>query len=179
MTLAWIVVIAAVFALVFILGIAVTTRLQLSPRSSPVRKIEPIDLEAFRNLVSPAENDYLRRRLPAAEFRKVQRERLRAAAAYIRVAGCNAAVLVAVGQSALLSADTATVDAAHQLVENALLLRRNATLALLQIYVALAWPQSALAAAPVLRGYEQLTGRAMLLGRLLNPAVPVRIAANL
>lgn len=179
MTLALVLVIAASFALVVILGITVSTRLQLSPGSSLARRIEPIDIEAFRNLVSSAENDYLRRRLPATEFRRVQRERLRAVAAYIRVAGRNAAVLIAVGQSALASVDGNTAEAARQLVDNALLLRRNATIALLRIYVALVWPQSPLAAAPVLHGYEQLSGRAMLLGRLQNPAVPVRIAANL
>jgi len=178
MTLALILVIAAVLALVFILGITVSTHLQLSPGAAVARRIEPIDIEAFRNLVSPAENDYLRRRLPTAEFRAVQRERLRAAAAYIRVAGRNAAILVAIGQAALSASDAATVEAARQLVDNALLLRRNATVALLRIYVALAWPHSALAAAPIVHGYEQLSGRAMLLGRLQNPAVPVRISAN-
>ena len=178
MTLALVLVIAAAFALVIILGITVSTRLQLSPGSAVVQKIEPIDIEAFRNLVDPTQNEYLRRRLTAAEFRTVQRERLRAAAAYIRVAGRNAAVLVAIGQAALSATDGATAEAARQLVDNALLLRRNATVALLRIYVALAWPHSARAAAPVLHGYEQLSGRAMLLGRLRNPAVPVRIAAN-
>jgi hypothetical protein len=176
MTLALVLVIAAAFALVIILGITVSTRLQLSPGSAVVQKIEPIDIEAFRNLVNPTENEYLRRRLSAAEFRTVQRERLRAAAAYIRVAGRNAAVLVEIGQAALSANNGATVEAARQLVDNALLLRRNATVALLRIYVALAWPHSALAAAPVLHDYEQLSGRAMLLGRLRNPAVPVRIA---
>jgi hypothetical protein len=178
MTLALVLVIAAAFALVIILGITVSTRLQLSPGSALVQKIEPIDIEAFRNLVDPAENEYLRRRLTAAEFRTVQRERLRAAAAYIRAVGRNAAVLVAIGQAALSASDGATVEAARQLVDNALLMRRNAGVGLLRIYVALAWPHSALAAAPVLHGYEQLSGRAMLLGRLQNPAVPVRIAAN-
>lgn len=179
MTLALVLVIAAALALVLILGVAVSTRLQLSPGSALARKIEPIDIEAFRNLISPAENEYLRRRLPPGEFRKVQRERLRAAAAYIRVAGRNAAVLVAIGQAALSAGDAATVEAARELVDNALLLRRNATIALLRIYVALAWPQSPLVAAPIVHGYEQLSGRAMLLGRLRNPAVPVRISGNL
>ena len=179
MTLALGLVIAAVFALVLILGITVSTRLQLSPGSALARRIEPIDIEAFRNLVSPTENEYLRRRLPSAEFRRVQRKRLRAAAAYIRVAGRNAAVLVAIGQAALSASDTATAEAARQLVDNALVLRRNATTALLRIYVAIAWPQSGFAAMPIIHGYEQLSGRAMLLGRLQNPTVPVRISANL
>ena len=178
MTLALGLVIAAAFALVVILGITVSTRLQLSSGSALARKIEPIDIEAFRTLVDPTENEYLRRRLPAPEFRRVQRERLRATAAYIRVAGRNAAVLVAIGQAALGAHDGATVEAARQLVDNALLLRRNASVALLRIYVALAWPHSAFVAAPVLQGYEQLSGRAMLLGRLQNPTVPMRIAAS-
>jgi hypothetical protein len=170
---------AAAFALVLILGFAVSTHLQLSPGSALTQRIEPIDIEAFRNLISPAENVYLRRRLPAGEFRTVQRERLRAAAAYIKVAGRNATVLIRIGQAALPASDPATAEAARQLVDNALLLRRNAAVALLRIYVARAWPHSGLAAAPVVQGYEQLNSRAMLLGRLQNPAIPVRIATSL
>ena len=179
MTLALVLVIAAAFALVLILGLTVSTHLQLSPGSALSQRIEPIDIEAFRNLVSPAETLYLRRRLPAGEFRTVQRLRLHAAASYIRVAGRNATVLIRIGQAALSASDPATAEAARQLVDNALLLRRNATFALLRIYVALAWPQSALAAAPIVYGYEQLNSRAMLLGRLQNPAIPVRIATSL
>jgi len=179
MTLALILVIAAALALVLILGITVTRSLQLTGGSALARKVEPIDIDAFRNLVDSAENEFLRRRLPPAEFRTVQRERLRAVAAYIRVAGHNAAVLVSVAQPALSASDPATAEAARQLMDNALLLRRNATVALFRIYVALAWPQSNLPAAPIVHGYEQLSGRAMLLGRLQNPTVPVRISANL
>ena len=179
MTLALFLVIAAAIALVLILGVTVSRALQLSARTPLARNIEPIDIEAFRNLVNPAENEYLQRRLPAGEFRRVQRERLRAAAAYIRVAARNAAVLVTVGQAALQAADTPTVEAAHQLVDDALLLRHNATLALLRVYFAMAWPNPALSGAPVLHGYERLSGSAMRLGRLRNPAVPVRISANL
>ncbi len=179
MTLALVLVIAAALALVLILGVTVSRSLQLAPSSALAHRIEPLDIEAFRNLVSPDENEYLRRRLPAGVFRRVQRERLRAAAVYISVAGRNAAVLVTVGQAALTSGDATTVDAARQLVDNALLLRRNATLALLRIYIALVWPHAGLAGAPVLYGYERLNGSAMRLGRLQNPAVPVRISANL
>ncbi|HET6180312.1 MAG TPA: hypothetical protein VFE61_25545, partial [Candidatus Sulfotelmatobacter sp.] len=69
-------------------------------------------------------------------------------------------------------------EAARQMVSDAILLRQNAALALCRIGVALAWPHSGLAAAPVLRGYERLNGSAMLLGRLQNPAAPVRISAT-
>lgn len=178
MTLAIILVIAAALALIFILGVALSRSLQISADTSLAEQIHPIDVEAFRTLVDPAEDDYLRRRLPAAEFRLVRRERLRAMAAYVQTAARNAAVLVRMGQAALTSGDADTAEAARRLVDSALLLRRNAAFALLRIYFALAWPNSGLAAAPILHGYEQLNGSAMLLGRLQNPAAPVRISAR-
>jgi len=177
MTLAIVLVIAAALALMFILGVALSRSHQIS--AGHARQIQPIDVEAFRVLVDPAEDDYLRRRLSAAEFRVVRRERLRAMAAYIRIAGRNAAVLVRMAQGALTVGDADTAEAARRLVDNALLLRRNAAFALLRIYIALAWPNSGLAAVAVLHGYEQLNGSAMLLGRLQNPAAPVRISATL
>ncbi len=138
MTLAICLVLAAAFALILILSVSLSRGLQLWGRPQLSRGIQPIDVEAFRNLVDPAEDDYLRRRLTSAEFRLVQRERMRAVAAYIRTAGQNAAVLVSIGQAALASDNPQTAEAARQLVENALLLRRNAAFALLRIYVALA-----------------------------------------
>jgi len=178
MTLAIILVIAAVLSLALILRIALSRNLQVSRASRAAGRIEPIDVEAFRNLTDPAEDEYLRRRLPASEFRMVRRERLLAMAVYVRTAGRNAAVLVRMGQSAMTASDARAAEAARQLVDDALLLRRNATLALFRIYVALAWPNSGFAAAPVLRGYERLSSRAMLLGRLQNPSTPVRISAT-
>jgi hypothetical protein len=179
MTLAIILVLAAAVALVFILGIAFSRSLQLSAGARLAARIEPIDVEAFRNLIDPAEDDYLRRRLPPAEFRVVRRQRLRAMAAYVHTAGRNAAVLVRMGQAALAANDASTAEAARRLVDNALLLRRNAAFALLRIYIALAWPNSGLAAESILRGYEKLNGSAMLLGRLQDPTTPVRISATL
>ena len=178
MIIAILLVIVAVLALVFILSITLSRSLQVSPGTGLAGQIRPIDVEAFRNLVDPAEDDYLRRRLPAAEFRLVRRERLRAMAAYVQTAGRNAAVLVRIGQAAM-TGDAQTAEAARRLVDSALLLRRNAAFALVRINIALAWPNSGLAAVPVLHGYERLNGAAMLLGRLQNPAAPVHISAIL
>lgn len=178
MTIAIILVVAAALALIFILQVALSRSLQISAGAG-LAQIEPIDVEAFRNLVDPAEDDYLRRRLPAAEFRMVRRERLRAMAAYIQAADKNAKVLVSIGQAALTTGHAPTAEAARRLVDNALLLRRNASFALIRIQIALAWPNSGLAATPVLHTYEELSGCAMLLGRLQNPATPVRISATL
>src|SRR5579863_879740 len=178
MILAIILVFAAASALTLILLVAVSRSLQVSPKPGLASQIQPIDIEAFRNLVDPAEEAYLRHRLADSEFRVVRRERLRAMAAYVRTAGGNAAVLVRLGQDAMAASDARTAEAARQLVDNALLLRRNAAFALFRIHLALAWPNSGLAAEPVLERYEQLNSSAMLLGRLQNPAAPVRIAAT-
>jgi len=179
MNLAIVLVIAAATALGIILHLAVKQRRQAKGNSTLAATIRPIDVEAFRNLINPAEDDYLRRRLPPAPFRVVRRERLRAMAAYVHVVGKNAAVLVRVGEAALASGDPRVAGAAHQLVNDALLLRRNTTVALARIYLALAWPNSGFAAVRVVDRYEQLSSAAMLLGRLQNPAVPVRLAARL
>lgn len=168
MTLVILLIVAAVLGLIFLVGV---TLFGDRPRLSASQQLELIDLDAFRNLVDPAETSYLRRRLPAPEFRRVQRARLRAMASYVHAAGQNATVLMKIGQSALAGSDVQTSQAARELVDNAALLRRNATLALFRIYVALAWPNAGLAADPILHDYERVNGSAMLLGRLQNPAV--------
>jgi hypothetical protein len=179
MNLAIVIVVAAALALGIILRLAVSQSLQAKRSIGLAVSIRPIDIEAFRNLINPAEDDYLRRRLPANRFRAVRRERLRAMAAYVHVAASNAVVLVRVGEAAVASGDARVAGAARQLVNDALVLRRNTTVALARIYLALAWPNSGFAAVRVVERYEQLSGAAMLLGRLQNPAVPVRLSARL
>jgi hypothetical protein len=177
MTLAIALVVIAAICLIAILRLAVSRNLQISKQTSLAGQISPIDIEAFRNLANPSEDEFLRQRLPGGEFRRVRRVRLRAMCSYIQLAGRNAAVLIEIGQAALASNNASTAEAASQLVDQALLLRRNAIFALLRIQLALVWPTAGLAAVPVLRGYENLNGSAMLLSRLQNPAAPVRFAA--
>ena len=179
MNLAIIIVISAVLALAVIVSVAVTRSLQVKGIGRTVAVIRPIDIEAFRNLIDPAEDNYLRRRLPPPRYRAVRRARLRAMAAYVDVAASNAAVLVRVGGAALASGDPQIAAAAQQLVNDALLLRRNTAVALMRIYLALAWPNSEFAAVRVVDRYERLSGAAMLLGRLQNPVVPVRLSASI
>jgi hypothetical protein len=179
MNLAIILVIAAVVVLGVIVRLAVSGSLQAKRSLSSVTAIRSLDVEAFRNLISPAEDEYLRRQLPRRQFRQVRRARLRAMAAYVHIAGDNAGVLVGLGEAALATGDPRVAEAARQLVEHALLLRRNTTLALARIYVALAVPSSNFAAVRVVERYEQVSGSAMLLGRLQNPRAAVRLSAQI
>jgi hypothetical protein len=179
MILAIVLVISAIAALGTILRLAAIQHLQVSrERAGNVGSIRPIDIEAFRNLVDAAEDEYLRCSLAPAKFRAVRRARLRAMAAYVQAFGENAVVLVRQGELALASGDPHSAEAAQQQVDDALRLRRNATVALAQIYFALLWPHSSFAAVRVADRYEQLSRSAMLLGRLQNPAVAVRLSAS-
>lgn len=177
MIVAIVLVIASVIGLAVTLALAASRSLKIS-QGARALEIQPIDVLAFRNLADPAETNYLRQRLPIYEFQMVQRERLRAMAAYVSAVGRNAAILVRMGEPALSSNDPNTAEAARQLVDQALLLRRNAAFALFKIYIAHAWPTSGFGISPVLSGYERLNGSAMLLGRLQNPSTAVRIAAT-
>jgi hypothetical protein len=170
-----ILIVAAVATLASVAGLVVSRALRPASKADLEAQIEAIDVAAFRNLIDPAEDEYLRRHLSAAQFRVTQRARLRARAAYVRVAGRNAAVLIRMGQTALATNDTRVREAALRLVNDALLLRRNAGFALLRIYADMAWPNRSTAAAGLIDRYERLGDSAMLLGRLRNPGVAVRV----
>ena len=86
-------VIAAVLALALSWDFASPAAFRFPQTPTSAAQIQPIDVEAFRNLIDPAEDEFLRRRcrrgLPPGAA-----ARLRAMAAYVQVAGRNAAVLI-------------------------------------------------------------------------------------
>jgi hypothetical protein len=178
MNLAILIVIASVLALVVILRVASSRSLQLSNNAGLAEQIQPVDVEAFRNLVNPADDEYLRTHLRPRQFRQVRRARLQATAAYVQVASKNAAILVRLGEAALATGNPQTAVAAKQLVNDALLLRRNTGMALAKIYVTMAWPGMGFSTARIVESYVHVSSSAMLLGRLQNPVNPVRISAS-
>lgn len=178
MTTAIILVVLAAASLAVILRVSLVRTLGVTYGDMVTAEIQPLDVEAFRNLTNPAEDEYLRLHLSPSDFRLVRRERLSATKAYVQVAGRNAAVLIHLGQMALTSPSATTADAARQMVDAALLLRRNCAFALLRIHLAMASPFAHEGGASVLRGYEQLNGSALRLTRMQNPVSPVRISAS-
>jgi hypothetical protein len=178
MNFAVILVVVAVISLVVILRLAVARSLQVRRSAHLDTKIRPMDVNAFRNLINPAEDEFLRHRLPSRDYRRVRRARLGAMAAYVQIAAENAALLVGFGEAALASGDPKLTEAAQQLVNQALVLRRNSAVTLANIYVAMAWPYSGLATVRVIERYEQMSGSAMLLGRLQKPGEAVRLSRS-
>ena len=139
----------------------------------------PIDLEAFRNLIDPGEENFLRRNLPPAEFKRIQRERMWAAIAYIHSASQNAAILLRLGEAARRSPEASLVTAGQQLVETAIRLRFFAILALLKLYLALLLPGLRLSPLNVVVRYERLTYAVARFTRLQQPTQATRISLNL
>jgi hypothetical protein len=93
-----------------------------------------LDLEAFHNLVDPAEEDYLRTRLSPEVFHTIQRKRMRAALEYVRRTAYNASILLRVGEAARQNANPEIAAAASELIQDALRLRINAKIATLILY---------------------------------------------
>lgn len=135
--------------------------------------LRPVDLEAFRNLVDPAEEEFLRLSLPAWEFRSIQRKRLRAAVDYLEGVSHNAAMLLQWGQLALTSSDPQITEAAKRLVAEAAPLRLYALIAAGKLYLKIAFPATTLRPAGIVNGYQSVSDRAAILGRLRDPAKPV------
>jgi len=137
----------------------------------------PVDLAAFRNLIDPAEEDYLRENLPTGEFHSLQRERLRAALEYVRRTAYNGAVLLRVGEAARRDPNPEVAAAARTLVNDALRLRMNAMLAMVVLYGRIAMPGARISVGRVTDIYENLTQGLVRLTRLQDPAQAARVSA--
>ncbi len=137
----------------------------------------PVDLAAFRNLIDPAEEDYLREHLPAGKFRAIQRQRMRAALEYVRRTAYNGAILLRVGEAARRNPNPEVAAAARELVNNALRLRVNAMLATVVLYGRIVMPEARISVGRVTDAYENLTQGLVRLTRLQHPAHATRISA--
>jgi hypothetical protein len=91
--------------------------------NNAVTRIRSLDVESFRNLVDPAEEDYLRSRLQPWEFHRIQRERRSVAFDYISCAAREAAILKGVAKLARNSTDPAVVLCAKRIITEATRLR--------------------------------------------------------
>ena len=104
------------------------------------RQLTPVDLEAFENLIDPEEEQFLRTNLSSAEFRRVQRTRLRAAKMYVAALWQNAATLVVIGQSANSSADPEITAVGQEIIQRAFRLKIWCFLSLLRMDAAFVFP---------------------------------------
>jgi|SRR5271170_3425447 len=150
---------------IFALSVPVVMRLARNRGTAPqIEHIRSVDLLAFRNLMDPEEEEYLRCNLSPADFRRIQRERLSAAVEYIRCAAFNAAVLMRFAEAARRSPDPVTTQAAIRLIDNAIRLRGYAFRAIPKLYLAMVFPGRRIPSARVAESYELMTRQMVLLG---------------
>ena len=170
----------------FALGMLVVLLLAARGQSAAVRNLlelegrtQPVDLEAFRNLTDPQEERYLKERLAPADFRAVQRGRLRAALGYVGRVANNASILLRLGEAARRNPDPEIVKAADELVASALRLRIYTLLAVGLLYARILVPQARWNLGQVAADYQGLRERVARLCRLQLPAQAGRISAAL
>ena len=82
-------------------------------------QIREIDVESFRRLINPAEQEFLRNHLPLLEFRRIHYERTLAAAEYVWAAARNARIMMRLAEAAEQDATAAVVATAERLKQNA------------------------------------------------------------
>ena len=101
------------------------------------RLLRPMDLEAFLNLVDPAEDEFLERELPRHQLSRIRKERLRAVLEYLGRARHNAAILLRMGEATQHSPERELAMQGVQLVSAALRFRSYAMLLTLKTHISL------------------------------------------
>ena len=120
---AWTLVAAAFFALGILVYVVIRGRTRAVDLERAVNDFRSLDIEAFRNLVDPAEEAFLRENLSPRKFRAIKRQRMWAALIYAWEAGRAATALAKVGQAAQRSLDPEVAASGVQVTENAFRLR--------------------------------------------------------
>jgi len=120
-------------------------------------ELQPIDVDAFRNLISEPEELYLREHLPPHEFRAVHRERMLAASEYVWGAARNAGILIRLAEATKQNADSQMVTSAERLQDNAFRLRLYAWQTLPRLYFSALVPIAGSIPQALAESYDSLT----------------------
>ncbi len=125
----------AVFAALWLRG-------SKAPRSleQAFTAIRSLDIEAFRNLVDPEEEEFLRSRLSGSAFRKTQRARAEAALAYVEALSDASLQFARFGGVAQRSPDPVIAASGREIANSATYLRFRALQATVSLTLCAAFP---------------------------------------
>jgi hypothetical protein len=138
-----------------------------------------IDLDAFRNLVSFTEEEYLRSNLLPVEFRRIRRARLFVAFSYVKTAARNAAILIRLAEAGRRSPDPTVVASAADLADTALQMRLHALRAMFRISLAILSPRFQVYSLDAVDGYQALTRSVTHFVSLSGPKYTSTVADSL
>jgi hypothetical protein len=127
-------------AFLVFLGSQVWTHYTARGGAAQAKQLTPVDLDAFENLIDPEEEQFLKVNLMPAEFRGVQRARIRAARMYVAALSENAGVLVAVGQSARSHPNPEIAATGLEIIQRSLRLKVWCLLAMFRLSAAVVFP---------------------------------------
>jgi hypothetical protein len=133
-------------------------------------QLQPIDVNAFRNLIDDREEEFLRERLPAREFRSIHRERMIAAAEYVWGAARNAAILIRLAEAGKADPDPTVATAAENLLENALRFRLYAFQVVPRLYLSAVVPYVNHAPQAIAEQYDLMSHQMVMLQCLRTPS---------
>lgn len=158
MSIFWVVIPLALVLLLLLAKAARGSARAITTHAELAAALRPVDLEAFRNLMDPADEEFLRQHLPPSEFRSLQRERLRAAAEYVHCVLENSAFLARFGSAAQFNPDVEVAAAGRELAEQAIQLRWLSLLAIMELRVGILLPNSRQTLASLISGYQRTNG---------------------
>jgi hypothetical protein len=162
-------VVAGVLALCLIVYLAKGLRGATTNLDALSSELRSIDVAAFRNLIDEREDQFLRDRLLPGEYRRIHRERMRAAVEYVLCAGRNAGVLIRLAEAARQAGDPAVSATANKLLENALRLRLYAIQTVPRLYLSMLLPSARLASSGIADTCDTVTRQMVTLRCLQNP----------
>ncbi len=120
--------------------------------------LRSLDIEAFRNLVSVEEEDFLRARLSPHQFVKIKRERARAALAYVKVLSAASLQYARFGGVTQRNPDPALAASGKEIANSAVYLRLRALDANVRLRFSALFPSLPLhPVRPLLEQYDRAT----------------------
>ena len=162
----WTLVAIAFIALAVLVYVALRNRTRRVDLEGTVQAFRSLDIEAFRNLVDPAEEAFLRHHLPPRKFREIKRQRAWVALLYAWEAGRAATALAKVGQAAQRSLNPDVAASGVQVTENAFRLRLQSVRVSLRLLTEVLWPGLSSRSLPSLADqYERAAETLFRLGR--------------
>ena len=121
--------------------------------------LQPISVPALMNLIDTRNMEFLRVSLPAADFRKARRERIRVLRVYVRRISYNTRILMDAAESARQATDPVVAESGRVLLESALATRTRALKALASLYAGELFPSLVPDLSPAIHTYESAAAR--------------------
>lgn len=137
-----------------------------------------IDIGVLSLLLSRKENDYLRRRLSAEQFRRLRRDRLSLARRYLHAIDSSTGEFIRAAEVVKSSTNAELAQAAEELLPTAFRVRLNVRIVQFCLFVEWLFPSLSLAAPPRLDRYRELGATIVVLLDRLQADSPTKIPAG-